>query len=207
MKQVLLLLAVLCSPVSKLKAQESMKLLSQIDKVRFGAKIGLNFSNTNFNRGVPAPPVAVDTKWKPGIAAGFLLQVPLSKLFSLQQEYLFSQMGGEIKDSGTEYKFSYLSLPLLLKYGFLSRFSLFAGPQFDLLIQAKQQINGASLDITHDTEERSIGAVAGAEYYVLKNVSLTGRYMHGLNHIGIGQRSDITEFMYESVQIAAEVKF
>jgi opacity protein-like surface antigen len=184
-----------------------MQEFSQIAKVRFGAKIGLNISNTDFNRGVPAPIVPVDTKWKPGIAVGFLIQIPISKALSLQQEYLFSQMGGEIKNSGTEYKFSYLSLPLFMKYRFLSRFAVFAGPQLDLLIQAKQQVSGTNSDITHDTEERSVGAVAGVEYHVLRNMSFTGHYMHGLNHIGIGQRSDIMEFMYESVQFATEIKF
>ncbi|WP_210519389.1 porin family protein [Hymenobacter terricola] len=207
MKHILLLLSLICCLAANSNAQESSKQFSPIEKVRFGAKVGLNVSNTNFNRGVPPPVVPVGTKWKSGIAVGFLVQVPISRAFSLQQEYLFSQMGGEITDSGTEYKFSYLSLPLLLKYGLLSRFAVFAGPQFDFLIQAKQQVSGTSLDITHDTEERSVGATAGVEYYVLKNVSLTGRYMHGLNHIGIGQRSNITEFMYESVQVAAEVKF
>lgn len=207
MKHALLLLALLGGSASQAIAQDNAKQFSQIERVRFGAKIGLNVSNTDFNRGVPAPVVPVGTKWKSGIAIGFLVQVPISKAFSLQQEYVFSQMGGEVTESGTAYKFSYLSLPVFLKYGFLSRFAVLAGPQFDLLIQAKQQVSGTTSDITHDTEERSIGAIVGLECYVLKNLSLTGRYMHGLNHIGIGQRSDITEFMYESVQFAAEVKF
>ena len=180
---------------------------AQVSKTKFGAKIGLNASNTDFNRGYPTPLVPVVTTWQPGIAIGFFLQVPVNSVFSLQQEYIFSQMNGKIKNSGTEYKLSYLSLPLVLKLNFLPRFALLAGPQFDLLIHAQQLVNGNSLNITHDTEERSIGATAGLEYYVLKNISLTARYVHGLNNIGIGQRSATTEFKYESVQITTEIKF
>ncbi len=108
---------------------------------------------------------------------------------------------------GAEYAFSYLSLPVLLKYNILPCFALLAGPQFDLLIQAKQRINGTSSDITHDTEERSVGATAGLEYYVVKNLSLTARYMYGLNHIGGRQRSAATEFEYQLVQFTTDIKF
>ncbi|WP_188814902.1 porin family protein [Hymenobacter cavernae] len=176
--------------------------------VRFGAKLGLNVSNTNFNRGFPKPATSIETTWKPGAVVGLFVQVPFSQKLSLQQEYLFSQMGGKVKSTGTEYRFNYLSLPVLLKYSLTPRFGIALGPQFDLLLQAKQKINGASTTITHDTEERSISATAGAEFYVLDNLSLNLRYLYGLNHVGLSQRSgNPTEFKYEMAQLSATVTF
>lgn len=176
-------------------------------KVQFGAKIGLNLSNTNFNRGFPAPAVPVETTWQPGFGVGFLVQVPVGRGFSLQQEYLFSQLGGKVSATGTAYTLRYLSLPLLLKYGISPRLAVLAGPQADLLIQANQQVSGTTTDITHDTEERSVGATAGLEYYLLPRLSLMARYVHGLNHIGLGQRSAVTEFKFEAVQLSVDARF
>lgn len=206
MKNALPLFLVLCLALDA-SAQNTKGSSSLTGKINFGVKVGLNASNTDFNRGFPVPAVPVQTSWKAGFVAGFLLQVPLSQTFSLQQEYLYSQMGGKINSSGTEYAFSYLSLPLLAKYALFPRFALLAGPQFDLLIQANQRVNGISSDVTHDTEERSLGATAGLEFYVLNNLSLTARYVYGLNNIGTGQRSAVTEFKYESVQFTTDIKF
>ncbi|MFD1469172.1 porin family protein [Hymenobacter caeli] len=176
-------------------------------KISFGIKAGFNSSNTDFNRGIPAPAAPVETAWKPGFVTGFLLQVPIGKRLFLQPEYLYSLMGGKNNTSGTEYSFGYLSLPVLLKYSLTPRLEIMAGPQFDLLIRATQRVNGSSEDITHDTEERSVGATAGLEFYVMRNLSLAGRYLFGLNHIGIGQRSAVTEFEFESVQLTTNFRF
>ncbi|WP_324672717.1 outer membrane beta-barrel protein [Hymenobacter sp. GOD-10R] len=175
--------------------------------VRFGARLGANITNTNFNQGFPKPVVSVETTWKAGVMAGFFWQIPLRKNLFLQQEYLFSQMGGAEKSTGTTYQLRYLSLPLLLQYKPLSKLAFVVGPQFDLLLQAKERTNGTTTTITHDTEERSFGATAGLEFYITNGFSLQARYMQGLNHIGIGQRSDVQEFKHQMVQVATAIRF
>ena len=205
MKHLLFVFSALCL-ITEAHAQHTA-LNSSLRKVSFGVKAGFDASNTDFNRGIPAPAVPVENAWKPGFVAGFLLQVPIGKKLFLQPEYLYSQMGGKNKSAGTEYSFGYLSLPVLLKYRVAPRLELTAGPQFDLLIYANRRANGSTEDITHDTEERSVGATAGLEFYALKNLSLAGRYLYGLNHIGIGQRSAVTEFEFESVQLTTNFRF
>jgi hypothetical protein len=174
--------------------------------VRFGARLGLNGTNMNFNQGFPKPAVPVETTWKLGASAGFFWQLPLSKSFALQQEYLLSQLGGTVESTGTTYQLRYLSLPVLLQYRSRSKLAFTVGPQFDLLLQAKARVNGTTTTITHDTEERSIGAVAGLEFYVTESFSLQVRYMQGLNHIGIGQRSDVQEFKHQVMQVATAIR-
>ncbi|MGI4744151.1 MAG: outer membrane beta-barrel protein [Janthinobacterium lividum] len=175
--------------------------------VSFGAKLGVNYSNTNFNQGSPKPVVPVATTWKTGFAGGFWVRLPVHGKFAVQQEYLFSQLSGEISNGGPRYTLRYLSLPLLLRYALVPRVALVAGPQFDLLINSQQDSSGQKTTITHDTEERGIGATAGVEVSLLPNFSLNARYLQGLNHIGIGQRSTVQEFKFQSVQVTLDARF
>lgn len=172
---------------------------------RFGFKIGANVSHMNFSKG--SPPLPIETTWQTGITFGLIMNLPICNRLFFQPEYSYSQTGGKIKNSDTSYKFNYLSLPLLLKFDLLEKLSLIAGPQFDILINAKKLVKGTALNTTHDTEERSIGITGGIEYQLIDPLSLTLRYMNGFNHIGLGQRSDTKEFKYELFQISACVKF
>lgn len=174
--------------------------------VRFGLRLGLNYSNTNFNMGEPKPVVPIGTKWKTGFVVGALVEVGLSEHLALQQEYLYAQQRGEVR-GGARYQLHYLSLPLLLKYRVLPRLAVVAGPQFDLMLKAQQELSGQTTDITHDTEERGLGATAGLEMSLWRNLGLSARYLQGLNHVGIGQRSAVQEFKWQSVQVAAEIRF
>ena len=176
-------------------------------KVSFGFKAGANFTNMNFNKGFPAPSQPVDPSWNTGLVAGLFMEVPVIGQFYVQPEYLYAETGGADNVAGNTFKMSYLSLPLLFKYKPIKRLALMAGPQFDLLIKAKQSSGTESFDSTHDTEERSIAAVAGIEFNILEYLSLNARYMQGFNHIGIGQRSSVKEFKYEMAQLSAALKF
>jgi len=174
---------------------------------KFGFMAGVNFSHMNFNKGVPPPPTPVATNWKPGIFFGVTLQIPVADNVSIQPQYLFSQLGGEIKNSGVDYKLNYFSMPLFLRYQFNQRIAMMAGPQFDLLINAKKDSSGKSYNITHDTEERNFGLALAAEIQLWHSLGVNIRYMHGLNHIGIGQRSDLKEFKYEVFQGGMSIRF
>jgi len=98
-------------------------------------------------------------------------------------------------------------MPLLLEFRPSPRFGLFAGPQFEILIDANSSKNGSSADITHDVEERNIGVNAGAEWDIYQAFFLTLSYFQGLNHIGIGQRSDLKEFKYQIFTLTGGFRF
>jgi hypothetical protein len=174
---------------------------------RFGFKVGTNVTNMNFNKGIPPPAAPIQASWKPGFVAGFLLRVPINNNLSIQSEYLYTYVLGQDKSTGVEYKLNYLSMPVLLKYQIANKVALEAGPQFDLLINAKKKAGETSSDITHDTEERNLGITAGLEYKVINDISLSARYLSGVSHIGIGQRSNVKEFKMEQFQLTAVINF
>ncbi len=174
--------------------------------VHFGLKAGVNYSNMNFNKGYPAPETPVKASWKPGFVFGIAMEVPLYESFYIQPEYLISQLEGENKQSGVNYSMTYFSLPVLFKYKLTEGLALLVGPKFDLLIKAEQKGGSGDSNITHDTEERSIAAAAAIEFNILRSFSFSAGFMQGFNHIGIGQRSAVKEFKYESANITATFK-
>ncbi len=174
-------------------------------QLKFGLKAGINSSHMDFSKG--SPPSDIKTSWGTGLNLGLVMVVPVAGKFSLQQEYMYSQMNSREKDSDTAYQFDYISLPLFLRYQLLKKVFLLTGPQFDLLINSKRKENGSSSDITHDTEERSVGITSGIEFQVVNSLSISAKYMKGFNHIGIGQRSEIQEFKFEMFQLSTHYKF
>jgi len=172
----------------------------------FGIRLGVAISHPNFAKG--SPPSDFKTIWGAGLTGGFFLNVPVSENLTIQPEYIFRQMNSEITESKTSLRFSYLSLPVFLKYRIVKKLNLLAGPQFDLLIKAERKTNGETTDITRDTEERSIAAVVGLEYNFWKTMALDVRYIHGFNHIATEPEMGAGyEFKFEGLQVTVGVSF
>ncbi|TDH20849.1 PorT family protein [Segetibacter sp. 3557_3] len=174
---------------------------------KYGVKLGASGSNMNFNKGEPRPASHIASAWKTGVIAGVFLDIPLSPQLALQPEYSYVQMSGELAGTDRSFKTNYLSLPVLLKYRPAKPLSVFIGPEFDLLLNAKGTTIAGEANITHDTEERNFAAIGGFEYNIYKSLSLDFRYIHGLNHVGIGQRSNTIEFKYELIQVTGTFRF
>ena len=174
---------------------------------KFGFQIGANTANMNFNLGSTATAEHTDNVWKTGMTFGFILYIPLASKLTLQSEYSFTHRNGSDNSLDVDYSSDYLTIPLLLKYQVTNKFSFLAGPQVELLINAKSINKGTSTDITHQVEERSIGITGGFEYDFINPFFLSLRYFQGLNNIGIFQRSDVKEFKFEVVTFTAGIKF
>src|SRR5690606_23169412 len=136
-----------------------------------------------------------------------VLIVPLKNNFYFQPEYLYSQMGGKFDNENREFAIHYASLPVLLKWKFLDKFSLVAGPQFDLLINAKEKSGDIRSSLDSNIEHRSILITGGMEYYFNHNLFLGLKYMQGLNHIDIQDEGNNIEFKYDAVQFALSYLF
>lgn len=181
------------------------KLYESTSKLRFGARLGLGVSNTNFNKGYPKPETRMDMAWKPSFSVGIILRVSVCNKLSVQQEYLYTHLKGEVESEGISYNLSYISLPVLFIYEAVPKLSFVLGPHFDLLVQAKEKYNVTNTDITHYIEERSIGGVIGISYRVSDAVHIDGRYQQSINQIGIRRGVLVKEFKAELLQISIYV--
>lgn len=175
---------------------------------KFSFLAGANASNMNFNNSATASATtAVPSSWKTGLSIGIGVRVELFDNLYFQPQYFYMQRKGADMSKSFNYTIDYLSLPVLLNYSVSPRFSFFAGPQFDLSIRANAQAGGINSTITHDVEERSIGITGGIEVELIKSFFISLRYIHGLNNIGIGQRSTVKEFKYQGVNVVAGIRF
>src|ERR1700756_44230 len=106
-------------------------------QVQFGLKAGLNISSYN---GTNASLLGPGKEGKPGFNGGGLVNIGLSKSFSLQPEVVFSEEGSRAdvgsSAGGAEFDINYINIPLLLKYAITKGLAVEAGPQAGLLASA-----------------------------------------------------------------------
>lgn len=201
MKKILLAIIFIIG-LLKLSAQTST---TRIQK--FGVKVGVNYCLMNFNKSWIPPAAAVKNIWKPGINLGFLLQLPLNEFITLQPEYAYAQMSGEDERYGASYNISYLSLPVLLRISLTKNIAILAGPEFDLLLQAKRKEKGQKTSIEHQTEERNFAGIIGLEIKIIKSFFVDARYMKGFNHVSLNDRTAVNEFKWSGVAAGIGFRF
>lgn len=171
--------------------------LSYAQDVKFGAKVGLNISNLSGD--------VEDTKSLIGAHLGGFAEISISEKFAIQPELLFSMQGAksEYSESDIDYSYSeetktklnYLNIPLLAKYYVADKFALLAGPQFGILMSAKEDYEfSETLSGTTDSGSESIDAKEfykslalsfnlGASYSITENFFVDARYNLGLSSI------------------------
>ena len=190
----LILLSFACATL--LNAQK--KLTSK--KLNWGAKIGVNSSNLRMENGE-------DSKWKQGLAAGFFFQFNVTKNWQIQPEVLYSSMGGEVNDANGNgnIRLNYFSLPVLAKYNWKTKLAFIAGPQIDMLIQAKRKSSNSQLTkVTNSYNESSFNVTGGLEYWPWHCLGISTRYIYGLSKVNTSGTSEIKN---QGVQFTAAVKF
>jgi hypothetical protein len=96
----------------------------------------------------------------------------------IQPEVLFSNRGFE-DDNGTT-KFTYIDIPVMLKYYIAAGFNIQLGPQFSTLLKAKD-FDGNS--IRSDLKESEMGAAIGAGIDLPAGLHVNARYVLGLTDI------------------------
>jgi outer membrane protein OmpA-like peptidoglycan-associated protein len=167
----------------------SLPLLSQPtdkQKVSLGIKTGVNVSRLNLNGKIPG---VLNSDLRTGYVAGAFINFPVGKSpFSFQPEFLYSSMGGDLRNEFNEkqnLRFNYFSIPVLIKYQFTKKLTVFAGPQVDAIIYAKENNIIGEFNITSSVEEFDASATGGMEWWPWKDIVLNGRYIHGFKKVYI----------------------
>ncbi len=184
MKKIILIVLVMVSVSTGASAQ------SILDRLYFGIKGGGNYSNfTNAD---------FDTDPLMGFHAGAIVGFNLVEGLSVQEEFLFSTQGAEIKGDESLFgkkklELSYISVPFLMKYKTSFGIYIEAGPQFNMLVS---DVKDTGFDKFADKVD--VG-VAGGIGYQFKNIGIGARYYTGLSKVGKFDSSDIKPDFKNSV--------
>lgn len=178
----LLVFAVAVLLVSAIQAQK--------ESIKFGVKAGANFykfSGKDANFGSVSP------KFQVGIAGGGLVNIPVSSMFSVQPEVLFSMEGSKYEESGSKlmYKTNYINIPVLLQYNNPSGFYAETGPQLGLLMSAKGDDGSSTQDIKDNLNSTNFSWAFGLGYKMQSGFGFGARYNLGLGNIAKESGTDI----------------
>jgi hypothetical protein len=168
-------------------------------KFSWGYKIGLNASNIRLED-------AADTDWKTGLVTGLFFTIKTGEKLSLQPELLYSSMGGRnALESNSSLRLNYFSIPLLAKYQVCKKWNVIAGPQIDMMIQAKEKNSSNQFTkLTKDFKESSFNVTAGAEFSPLHCTAFALRYIYGFTNIA---EFSTMKMKNQAIQLTAAIKF
>ena len=122
--------------------------------------------------------------------AGVFFKVPITSMFSLQPEILYSGEGSKFKYGTIESKthLRYLAVPVMFQVNTSAGVHFETGPQLGVLIQAKNKIDNdgteEELKLTTQLKQTNFAWGIGVGYRI-SNVGIGARYLHGLTNISL----------------------
>ncbi len=158
-----------------------------------GIKAGPNFANLNFDE---SP--GVNYKARTGFHGGAFALVKLTK-FGIQPEVLFSQQGSKVTFNSQELEsnFTYVNIPVMLKFYLVGGLNLQAGPQIGFVTSAKQdffddvtQTLVKGEDIKDQLNGVDFSAALGAGWDLPFGLTIDARYNLGLSNISKNDSSE-----------------
>lgn len=142
-----------------------------------GAKAGVNISNFS------GASNEADLKAKSliGFHAGGFVSLFLGNNFAIQPEVLLSTQGAKLEQTGskTDYKLTYINVPVMLKFRSNGGFYLEAGPQIGFKVNEK--VDGTSEDFAKSTD---LSIAGGLGYHSPIGLGIGARYTAGLSKLG-----------------------
>lgn len=176
--------------------------------VKYGIKAGLNFSNLNITPAIDGVQ-PTDNSSQMGIAAGFIVHIPLSDKWFINPEVLYSQKGASFNyafthdyeiDQRDEYKttnpltLSYVELNPTISYKATDKLALNFGPSVSFLIGEKYDYTQDPVrDITNttnilteglvETESLDVGLNLGISYFFTEHFFVDSRVYTGFIEI------------------------
>lgn len=150
---------------------------SQAQGFHLGAKLGANLTKIDgqsFNDG-----------FKLSYQAGGFAEIDFNKHLGIQPEVLFSQVSTTTTNFGgnftpnSDYKLSYLSIPLLLRINTGKLLTIHLGPQYSILLNNENSLVQNGKEAFKNGDFSMIGGVQ----LNLSSLKIYGRYNIGLSNI------------------------
>jgi len=147
-------------------------------KIRFGPKLGMTFSNAQNTQ-----EDTFESTGKLGFVGGGFITIPLGSVISFQPEVLFTQKGfyGTSTMMGTNYEFrrtsNFLDIPVFAVWNLSPHIKVLAGPQFSFLLNQKDEVtypvNSATIEnvlATDNIRNSIVGGTVGLDFCFQKFV-------------------------------------
>ncbi|WP_294298634.1 porin family protein [uncultured Chryseobacterium sp.] len=177
--------------------------MSSSSPVKFGVKAGINISSISKDG-------YDDAKSKVGFAGGVFANIPVSEMFSVQPEVMYSQMGSKVSSSSSgtvlgnnvtstssaTLNLDYVTIPVMLQFRATPAFYIEAGPEFGFLTSAKTKdarttvVNGSTSTTTSESGDVkdyfsgfNMGVGLGLGYDITPNFGISARYVAGFTDI------------------------
>ncbi|KJJ37419.1 porin family protein [Aequorivita vladivostokensis] len=184
MKKLLLFVAIAVMTISNAQSQE----------LRIGAKAGVNFASVGGD-------FTDNYDGRTSFHIGGLVEIPISEKFSIQPELLYSGQGAKSEYDNSfgdslvigkeKLKLDYINIPIMAKYYIIEGLSVEAGPQFGILVSAKNEYEESGFrgeisgeeDVKDFYNTLDIGFGLGTSYRLNNGVFFSGRYVIGLTDI------------------------
>ncbi len=172
--------------------------------IKYGIKVGLNFSNLNITStidGVQHGVQPTDNSSQSGISAGFIVHIPLSDQWFINPEVLYSQKGASFNYAFThdyeinqrdEYKMnnqvtlSYVELNPTISYKATDKLALNFGPSVSFLIGVDTTLQALPLmqnniltDGLVETASLDVGLNLGISYFFTEHFFVDSRVYTG----------------------------
>lgn len=166
-------------------AQDTTTTTASTEKsIYFGVKGGVNFA-TITGDDFDSP----DSRTS--FHVGVLAEMPISEMFSLQAEALYSGQGFESELEGAEgdkveFQVDYINVPILARIYVVDGLSIDVGPQFSFKVneEVDSDPNNNPGDTDTDVvEDFDFGVAGGLTFQTDMGLFATGRYTYGLTDI------------------------
>lgn len=105
---------------------------------------------------------------------GVFAKIGLKKKIFLIPELQYIEKG--FRDDVAKYSFDYVSLPVLMSFNVVTKFSLEVGPEFDYLTALNINTGGKVLDITNSMRKFDFGFTGGVRYSIFPRTAFLLRY-------------------------------
>lgn len=151
---------------------------------QFGIKGGLNFSDVQ---------TEIDTDGSTGFHFGAYTMIKASKV-GIQPEIQWSSLSSDltIGTAVSEFKTTYINIPVMVKYYVTGRFNIQAGPQFGFAtVQELEDAAGNTIALEDELRGSDVSLAFGLGVDLPAGLNLTARYNLGLSNINDGYDFDI----------------
>ena len=158
-------------------------------QVGFGVKAGVNISSWSGSD-------ATGTSSLTGFYGGGLVNIPISSMFSVQPEVLFSGEGVKATTGDEKIVTSFVNIPVMAQYN-THGFTLETGPQLGILVSAKAKGGGfPEEDVKSSFNSTNFSWAFGAAYKLAMGLGFNARFNLGLSNLSKDSQSTIKSSVF-----------